>query len=281
MNDREEQVGGDAAADRAVAADPNGGPSASTRSAELEIDGLSAGYGAVNVLRDVSLGVGAGMISAVLGANGAGKSTLLKAVAGVLKPSAGEIRLDSEDIAGVPAEELAGRGMILIPEGRQLFAEMTVLENLQVGSYVHRRDRERRAQNLERVLELFPDLKPRLGDTASDLSGGQGQMLAVGRGLMANPRLLLLDEPSLGLAPIITREMFETFDRLRSEGITILIVEQQAMLTLELADHAYVLERGEITASGPAEELSGDDRVRSAYLGLDLDSVGPTTPKAE
>lgn len=266
------------AGDRAAADGADAAPD--SERAELRIEGLHAGYGAVTVLRDVSLEVRKGEIVAVLGTNGAGKSTLLNSVAGLLSPTQGSITVGGEELAGEPAEEVSRRGVVLVPEGRQLFAEMTVLENLQLGSYIHRRDSAKRAQSLERVLELFPALKPRLGQAASELSGGQGQMLAIGRGLMANPNVLLLDEPSLGLAPIITREIFETFEQLRGEGVTVLIVEQQAMLTLQLADRGYVLERGEVTASGPAEHLAKDDRVRSAYLGLAVDGGDRTDARA-
>lgn len=239
----------------------------------LEVEGISSGYGAVTVLRDLSLKVEAGEIVAVLGTNGAGKSTLLKTIVGLLRPTAGRITLGEEDVTKVPPESMAGKGVVLVPEGRQLFGEMTVRENLTLGAYTHRRDRSSREQEIERVVDLFPMLGKRMGSRAADLSGGQQQMLAVGRGMMARPSLLLLDEPSLGLAPLVTKEMFETFEKLRDTGITVMIVEQQAMQTLQMADRAYVIERGQIIVEGTAESVIDEDQVRSAYLGLDVAAV--------
>ncbi len=236
----------------------------------LRVEGVTSGYGAVSVLRNLSVKVEAGEIVAVLGTNGAGKSTLLKTIVGLLRPTAGRILLGEEDVTKVPPESMAGKGVVLVPEGRQLFGEMTVRENLILGAYTHRRERSAREQELERVVDLFPVLGERLGSRAADLSGGQQQMVAVGRGMMARPSLLLLDEPSLGLAPLVTKEMFESFEKLRDGGITVMIVEQQAMQTLKMSDRAYVIERGQIIVEGTAEKVIDEDQVRSAYLGLEV-----------
>ncbi len=240
----------------------------------LRVEGVDSGYGAVSVLRNLSVQVDAGEIVAVLGTNGAGKSTLLKTIVGLLRPTAGKITLGEEDVTKVPPEAMAGKGVVLVPEGRQLFGEMTVRENLILGAYAHRRQRSNRAEELERVVDLFPVLGERMGSRAADLSGGQQQMVAVGRGMMARPSLLLLDEPSLGLAPLVTKEMFESFEKLRDTGITVMIVEQQAMLTLRMSDRAYVLERGQIIVEGTADKVIDEDQVRSAYLGLDVAAAG-------
>jgi branched-chain amino acid transport system ATP-binding protein len=240
----------------------------------LRVEGVDSGYGAVSVLRNLSLQVDAGEIVAVLGTNGAGKSTLLKTIVGLLRPTAGRITLGDEDVTKVAPEAMAGKGVVLVPEGRQLFGEMTVRENLILGAYAHRRQRSSREEELERVVDLFPVLGERMGSRAADLSGGQQQMVAVGRGMMARPSLLLLDEPSLGLAPLVTKEMFESFETLRAAGITVMIVEQQAMLTLKMSDRAYVLERGQIIVEGTAEKVIDEDQVRSAYLGLDVAAAG-------
>ncbi len=259
-----------------AAAGPEAGK-ATVPKAALRVEGVTAGYGVVSVLRDLSLHVDPGEIVAVLGTNGAGKSTLLKTIVGLLRPTAGRVLLGEEDVSRVPPESMAGKGVVLVPEGRQLFGEMTVRENLILGAYSRRRrDRESREEDLERVLELFPVLGERLRSPAADLSGGQQQMLAVGRGMMAHPSILLLDEPSLGLAPIVTREMFETFEKLRAGGITVMIVEQQAIQTLRLSDRAYVIERGRIIVEGTSDKMIDEDEVRSAYLGLAVsDAKGP------
>jgi branched-chain amino acid transport system ATP-binding protein len=259
-----------------AAAGPEVGEATAPQAA-LRVEGVTAGYGVVSVLRDLSLHVDPGEIVAVLGTNGAGKSTLLKTIVGLLRPTAGRVLLGEEDVSRVPPESMAGKGVVLVPEGRQLFGEMTVRENLILGAYSRRRrDRESREEDLEHVLELFPVLGERLRSTAADLSGGQQQMLAVGRGMMAHPSILLLDEPSLGLAPIVTREMFETFEKLRAGGITVMIVEQQAIQTLRLSDRAYVIERGRIIVEGTSDKVIDEDEVRSAYLGLAVsDAKGP------
>jgi branched-chain amino acid transport system ATP-binding protein len=240
--------------------------SATTGTSSLLVDGVTSGYGNVTVLRDVSLRVGRGEIVAILGANGAGKSTLLKTVVGLLKPTAGTVQAHGLDITGEAPETITRRNVVLVPEGRQLFDTMTVRENLILGSYTQ--PRSNRDEDMERVRSLFPILREREGQKVSSLSGGQRQMVAIGRALMARPTLLLLDEPSLGLAPLIIKETFDTLARLRDDGVTILIVEQNAMMTLRLADRAYVLTRGQVTMEGRADELLRDPRIQQAYLGI-------------
>lgn len=244
----------------------------------LALRGVTAGYGPVTVLRDVSLDVHEGEIVAILGANGAGKSTLLKSAIGLVRPSAGVVAVNGRDVTGSAPEEIARQRVVLVPEGRQLFDTMTVRENLLLGGYT--RPRSERDESLERVYSLFPILRERLEQRSSSLSGGQRQMVALGRALMARPTLLLLDEPSLGLAPIIIKETFDTLARLRDDGMTILVVEQNAAMTLRLADRAYVLQRGEVLMEGPAAELEQDPRVRSAYLGIAMELRGQL-PTAE
>ena len=234
----------------------------------LAIDGLSCAYGPLTVVHDVSASVADGEIVAVLGSNGAGKSTLLKAVVGLVRATAGRIAIGDRDLTGLPTEAIARAGVILVPEGRQLFATMTVHDNLLLGGHAHRRDGAGQARVLREVFELFPILAQRRRQLAGSMSGGEQQMLAIARALMARPRLLLLDEPSLGLAPIVLAAMFDVLRRLRETGLTILIVEQNAMLTLELADRAYVLERGRVAVEGPALQLASDPRIQRAYLGL-------------
>ncbi len=240
--------------------------SATSATSSLRISDLISGYGSVTVLRDVSIDVAEGEIVAILGANGAGKSTLLKTIVGLLHPTNGAIEAHGVDITGQRPEAITNQRVVLVPEGRQLFDSMTVRENLTLGGYTQ--PRSNRAQDMQRVFELFPILKERLSQKASNLSGGQRQMVALGRALMARPKLLLLDEPSLGLAPLVIQETFDTLAKLRDDGVTILIVEQNAMMTLKLADRAYVLTRGRVTMSGSAESLARDPRVQQAYLGL-------------
>jgi len=232
----------------------------------LTLEGVTGGYGGVTVLRDISLEVQEGEIVAILGANGAGKSTLLKTVVGLLRPSCGRIAAGGEDITGMAPEKITRRNVVLVPEGRQLFDAMTIRENLTLGGYTQ--PRANRAGDLRRVFDLFPILEERQRQKASSLSGGQRQMVAIGRALMARPRLLLLDEPSLGLAPLIIKETFATLATLRDDGVTVLVVEQNAMMTLELADRAYVLGRGKVSMQGRASDLAQDPRIREAYLGL-------------
>jgi len=236
----------------------------------LVVDNVTGGYGQVTVLRDVSLRVGSGEIVAILGSNGAGKSTLLKTIVGMLRPKNGKVLVGGTDMSSARIERITSAGVVMVPEGRQLFGEMSVLDNLMLGAYGRRRDRERVRHSLEQVYSLFPTLRERAGQITGSMSGGQQQMVAIGRGLMAHPSVLLLDEPSLGLAPVVLRQVFEALSRLHEMGMTVLLVEQNAMLTLEFADRGYVLERGRIVTEGSAERLRSDDRVRSAYLGLDL-----------
>jgi len=230
----------------------------------LEIGRLAAGYGAEPVLKEIDLRVDDGEMVAVLGANGAGKSTLMRAIAGLHRPVGGEIALDGGDLAREPAHRVVRRGAVLVPEGRQVFAELSVLDNLALGAFSRKTwDRA----EVDAMLERFPRLRERLNQRAGLLSGGEQQMLAIARGLMAKPRLLLLDEPSLGLAPQVVNDLFDALDRLRAESVTILLVDQMAGLALALADRAYVIEGGRIVASGPAAEIATEGTLEKAYLG--------------
>jgi branched-chain amino acid transport system ATP-binding protein len=233
----------------------------------LDVAGLCAGYGDVSVLRGIDLSIQAGSITALIGANGAGKTTLLRTISGIIPADAGTIRYDGQDIVGMPPQDIVRAGLVQVPEGRRLFPEMTVLENLLVGSSspVARRRRE---QNLAMVLELFPKVRERSAQLAGTLSGGEQQMVAIARALMASPRLLLLDETSLGLAPIVVDEIFVAVRLLAAQGLTILVVEQNTALALEVADHGYVLEQGRFAIQGAASSLIADPRVRQAYLGI-------------
>jgi branched-chain amino acid transport system ATP-binding protein len=222
----------------------------------------------VTVLRGVTLSAREGELVTVLGANGAGKSTLLSAVVGLLTPSAGRVIFAGQDITGNPPETIARRRLAMVPEGRQLFGTMSVLDNLLLGAHGRRAGRGPLAARLDRVFELFPVLAERTRQQAASLSGGQQQMLAIGRALMSDPKMLLLDEPSLGLAPLVTRQLFDTLRQLHEAGVSILLVEQNARMALELADRAYVMERGSVAIEGPAAEMLEDERVRTAYLGL-------------
>jgi branched-chain amino acid transport system ATP-binding protein len=235
----------------------------------LEIEDLHVAYGQVEAVRGVSLSVPAGKIATVIGPNGAGKTTLLGAIMGLLA-SSGKIRFAGERIDGCDTEALVRMGMSLVPEKRELFAEMTVLENLELGGFSRRRAGETRAallNTLDEVFTLFPRLKERLPQLAGTMSGGERQMLAVGRALMAKPKLLLLDEPSLGLAPLITRDILATISKLRETGLSVLLIEQNARAALQTANYGYVLETGELSLEGPADELLHDERVIATYLG--------------
>jgi branched-chain amino acid transport system ATP-binding protein len=231
----------------------------------LTVSGLAVSYGAVAALHDVSLEVRQGEIVSVIGGNGAGKTTLLKAIAGVLRPAAGRIAADGRDIAGRPSWWVARHGISLVPEGRGIFGDQSVHDNLVLGASARRGTVS--AADLERALSLFPALAAKLGSPAASLSGGQQQMLAVARGLMARPRVLLLDEPSLGLAPVLAREVFAAIQRLRADGVTVLLVEQMAVQALALADRAYVLERGRVILEGSAQTVRENPAVIDAYLG--------------
>jgi branched-chain amino acid transport system ATP-binding protein len=235
----------------------------------LKVDSLVAGYGLIRALNGVSLKVGEGEFVAVIGPNGAGKTTLMRSLMGLLKPEAGAVEFAGRAIAGWPSETIVGLGMALVPEGRHVFQPLTVRDNLQLGGYLRlkRGDRRAVADDLARVFALFPRLEERAGQLAGSLSGGEQQMLAIGRALMAKPKLLLLDEPSMGLAPIIVAEIFRTFARLRETGTTILISEQNARMALGSADRAYVLESGEVVKAAPAAALLRDPAVMAAYLG--------------
>jgi len=231
----------------------------------LSLDNVSVSYGHIEAVRGVSLSLAPGQIVTIIGPNGAGKTTLMLATIGLL-PSSGGMAFDGRNLRGVDVEARVQRGMCLVPEKRELFADMSVGDNLLLGSY-SRRDRSSAQQDLEEVFVRFPRLKERRRQAAGTLSGGERQMLALGRALMAKPRLLILDEPSLGLAPLIVREIFRTIASLRDLGISVLLVEQNARAALETADYGYVLETGEVTQQGPAKELIGDPKLISAYLG--------------
>ncbi|MBQ3533107.1 MAG: ABC transporter ATP-binding protein [Oscillospiraceae bacterium] len=236
----------------------------------LEIRNLKLNYGFVTALKGVDLSVPEGQIVALLGANGAGKTTTLKVISGLLKPTEGQILYNGDDITGKPAHQIARRGIMQSPEGRHVLLGLTVEENLRAGSYALSRAQATKAkvnENFERVYQLFPRLKERAKQPSGTLSGGEQQMLAIGRALMGNPRLLLLDEPSLGLAPMLIRDIFSTLKTIREEGTTILIVEQNALATLKIADYAYVLELGKISMHGKAQDLLHDQRLIEAYLG--------------
>ena len=231
----------------------------------LEVRNLQVNYGPIQAIRGIDLDVEEGKIVALLGANGAGKTTTLRAISGVLKPSGGTITLGGEPL-GKRACKVARQGISMSPEGRLIFYGLTVEENLKAGAYTQK-DKARVLENMKRVYTMFPVLEQRRKQQASTLSGGEQQMLAIGRALMADPKVLLLDEPSLGLAPLIIEDIFRVLQELREEGSTILIVEQNALMTLEIADYAYVLELGQISMKGPASELIHDDRLIEAYLG--------------
>lgn len=232
----------------------------------LEVSELYAGYGALSILRGIDMHIEQGEIVAVLGSNGVGKTTLNNTLTGLIAPARGNISWLGESIAGASSMRNVANGLIQVPEGRRIFPNLTVRENLELGSY--RRGKRNRARNLEQILSWFPHLKERLGQYAGTLSGGEQQVLAIGRGLMGEPKLLILDEPSLGLSPLLVEEMFALIKRINSEGMTVLLVEQNVVQSLGIADRAYVLENGVFALSGPAAELLADPRLKQAYLGL-------------
>ena len=232
----------------------------------LKITDLKLNYGMISAIKGIDLTVGEGQIVAILGANGAGKTSTLKVISGLLKPTSGEIVFDGVNIAGKPAHKVAKQGIMQSPEGRFVLVGLTVEENLRVGGY-NIKDKAELARNFERVYTLFPRLKERAKQQSSTLSGGEQQMLAIGRALMGSPKLLILDEPSLGLAPLLIKDIFKTLLKIKEEGTTILIVEQNALATLKIADYAYVLELGKISMHGKASELLKDERLIAAYLG--------------
>lgn len=247
---------------------PDNGPSRVVpRRAILELSGVSAGYGQILAIAGISLTVGDGEAVGLLGANGAGKSTILRAITGLVRLRSGTITFDGLPIASLPAYRIVERGIAHVPEGRRVFPEMTVQENLEIGSYLARAKAERRS-SLDLVFSIFPRLAQRRSQLAGTMSGGEQQMLAIGRGLMLKPRLLMLDEPSLGLAPVVIDSTFDAIQKIHALGMSILLVEQNASRALSLVKRAYVLERGVIAIHGESEELAEDDRMREIYLGL-------------
>ena len=232
----------------------------------LTVNDINVFYGAIHAIKGASLEVNEGEIVTLIGANGAGKSTILRTISGLLKPKTGSIQFEGQEIAGMPAHEIVKTGISQVPEGRRIFAEMSVLENLELGAFT-RKDKDGIKADMELVFERFPRLKERIGQLAGTLSGGEQQMLAMGRALMSRPRLLLLDEPSMGLAPLLIKEIFAIIQDINKTGTTVLLVEQNANMALSIAHRAYVLETGRITLSGDAKELAASDEVRKAYLG--------------
>ena len=232
----------------------------------LEIKDLHVSYGGIQALRGVSLTVPEGKIVTLIGANGAGKSTLMRTISGLVKAQSGSILWNGQEVLGRPIDQIVTSGIAMSPEGRRVFADLTVVENLKIGAYL-RRDKAEMEQDLEWVYSLFPRLKERSWQSAGTLSGGEQQMLAVGRALMSKPRLLMLDEPSLGLAPIVVREIFDIIRTVNQQGITVLLNEQNANMALKVADYAYVLETGNLTLSGTGAELLANEQVKAAYLG--------------
>jgi len=233
----------------------------------LEIESLTAGYGGVPVLRDINVKLEAGEIVGLLGANNAGKTTLINSLSGTVRPISGRILFQGEDITAMPPRRRVERGIVQVPEGRLVFPDMSIRENLLLGG-INSRARPHRRRQMDKVLELFPRLGERLSQNAGSLSGGEQQMLAIGRGLMAEAHVLMLDEPSLGLSPLFVQYIFEIIDRLHAEGLTILLVEQNLNLTLRHAQRCYVLERGQVAVEGVADAVRDDPRTKSAYLGL-------------
>ena len=233
----------------------------------LAVRSLESGYGEVQILWGASVELGAGKLTTILGSNGAGKTTLLRTIVGLLPAWKGNVLLDDRDVTRLPPHEKAELGLVLVPEGRQLFSTLTVLENLEMGSTPKHARATMRA-TIEQVFGLFPRLAERQTQLAGTLSGGEQQMLAIARGLMSKPRILMFDEPSLGLSPLLTMNLFEIIRRLKRESLTMLLVEQNVQMALVVSDHAYVLERGRITIEGPAREVRGMEQVRKSYLGL-------------
>jgi branched-chain amino acid transport system ATP-binding protein len=232
----------------------------------LEVENIHSYYGNIHALRGVSLTVEEGEVVTLIGSNGAGKTTTLRSIHGILPPREGRIVFRGEEIQGVPAHDMIGKGISQSPEGRRIFHRMTVTENLEMGAF-HRNDRIEIQEDMTRVFDLFPRLKERVKQEAGTMSGGEQQMLAIGRSLMGRPRLLLLDEPSMGLAPVLVERIFQVIEEINKQGTTILLVEQNANVALEIATRGYVLETGEIVNAAPAEKLREDPKVREAYLG--------------
>ncbi len=230
----------------------------------LTIDHLKVNYGGIEAVKDITFSVPARQIVTLIGANGAGKSTTLRSIAGLVKPSSGRIRLQGEDITALSPDRIVSKGVTLVPEGRRVFPDLTVLENLKIGAYLRKDDL---ADDLRWVYDLFPRLKERSWQAAGTLSGGEQQMLAVGRALMSRPKVLMMDEPSLGLAPLIVKEIFEIIKEINKQGVTVLLIEQNANMALHTADVGYVLETGRITLTGSGKELLNNEAVKKAYLG--------------
>jgi branched-chain amino acid transport system ATP-binding protein len=233
----------------------------------LEVENLSVKYGAFYALRDVSLTIQDSKITAIAGANGAGKTSLINAISGILKPVSGRLIFDGVELNRMKGHEIATLGLVQVPEGRKLFPDMTVEENLMMGGYIPRA-RPTRAQTMEQVYDMFPILRQRSKQSARTLSGGEQQMLAIGRAVMAHPKLLMFDEPSLGLAPLVVREIFGSIEKLKAQGLTILLVEQNIHHSLQIADYAYVLETGQVVLQGTGREVMENEHTKKAYLGL-------------
>ena len=234
--------------------------------AMLEVQNVHAYYGKIHALKDVSLNIDKGEIVTLIGANGAGKSTTLRTISGLLKPREGAIKLNGEDLTRLQAHEIVTKGIIQVPEGRRIFGQLTVTENLDMGAFTCR-DSKLNEENLDRVFTLFPRLKERRRQVAGTLSGGEQQMLAMGRALMANPEILLLDEPSMGLAPVLVDSVFETIQKLHASGTTILLVEQNARMALQVASRGYVIQTGEVVLDDSADRLNENEMVRKVYMG--------------
>ncbi len=230
----------------------------------LEIKNLSVNFGGIKAVNDISMAVEEGKIVTLIGANGAGKSTILRSISGIVKPQTGEILLNGQNILGLSPDAIVSRGVTLVPEGRRVFPNLTVQENLKIGAYLRK---DKLDADLEYVYSLFPRLKERHWQLAGTLSGGEQQMLAVGRALMSKPKLVMMDEPSLGLAPLVVKSIFEIIETINGEGITVLLIEQNANMALRIADTAYVLETGAITMAGTGAELLANDTIKEAYLG--------------
>lgn len=233
----------------------------------LELEDVHTYYGQIHALKGISLSVDQAEIVSLIGGNGAGKSTSLNTISGLLKPRHGSVKLNGENLAGFKAHEIVAKGVVQVPEGRRIFARLTVNENLEMGAFILK-DKKQYTENLERVFSLFPRLKERRTQVGGTLSGGEQQMLAMGRAMMASPTVLLLDEPSMGLAPVLVDSIFETIQKLNQAGTTILLVEQNARMALQVANRGYVLQTGEIILSGSAEDLRADVNVQKAYLGI-------------
>lgn len=233
----------------------------------LQLENVDVCYGSFKALTDISMTVDTGELVVLLGANGAGKTTLFNAISGLVKPTGGDIRFEDKHLNGMKPSTVVSAGVVQCAEGRKLFPQMSVQQNLMMGAYVHRRDREGNKKRLNEVLELFPILEDKANQPAGSLSGGQQQMVAIGRAMMSRPRLLMLDEPSLGLAPLVVRQMFETIRQINSLGTTVLLAEQNAFAALKIADRAYVMENGRLVMEGDREAMLGNEEVRKAYIG--------------